>query len=410
MQQIEKRLREGMGLDASTIGSSSIQRTIRLRMKAVGIESVEDYARLLTASAAEWNQLVEAVVVTETWFFRDRQAFDALARMIHKEWLPHHVNGRVRILSLPCSSGEEPYSIAMALLDAGIPAARFTVDAVDLSQRVLEKALAGVYGRNSFRGQELDFRERHFTRVNEQYSVRQPIRECVTFGQANLLGDDFPLSGTGFDYIFCRNLLIYFDRVTQQQAFQRLKALLAPGGTLFVGPAEIPLAMENGFSGLNLTMAFACRRTMDSATTREVSNSPKSPKPPRRSLSPPRPTQPIKPPPPTRSKADATAAPSLHNARKLADGGKLDEAVRICRAHLDQQGASVDAYYLLGVIHDAQGNPSAREFYRKALYLNPDHYESLLQLALLAEREGDAHTARNLRRRAQRRAPSPEPG
>ena len=410
MQQIEKRLREGMGLDASTIGSSSIQRTIRLRMKAVGVGSVEDYAHLLTTSVAEWNQLVEAVVVTETWFFRDRQAFDALTRMVHKEWLPTHSHGRVRILSLPCSSGEEPYSIAMALLDAGISVARFTVDAVDLSQRVLEKALAGVYGRNSFRGQELGFRERHFTRVNEQYSVRQPVRECVTFGQANLLGDDFPLTGTGYDFIFCRNLLIYFDRVTQQQAFERLKALLAPGGTLFVGPAEIPLAMENGFSGLNLTMAFACRRTMESATAREAPAAPRLPKPPRSSPSPPRLPERIKPPQPVRPKAEAAAAPSLESARKLADGGKLEEAGHICRAHLDQQGASVDAYYLLGVIHDAQGNPAAREYYRKALYLDPEHYESLLQLALLAEREGDALTARNLRRRAQRRATSPEPG
>jgi chemotaxis protein methyltransferase WspC len=403
MERIEKRLREGMGLDASTIGSSSLQRTIRLRMKSAGMESIEDYARLLATSATEWNQLVEAVVVTETWFFRDRQAFEALTRMIHKEWMPAHATGRVRILSLPCSSGEEPYSIAMSLLDSGVPAARFTVDAVDLSQRVLDKALAGVYGRNSFRGQELDFRERHFTRVNEQYSIRQPVRECVTFGQANLLGDDFPLTGPGYDYIFCRNLLIYFDRVTQQQAFQRLKALLAPGGTVFVGPAEIPLAMENGFSGLNLTMAFACRRTTESAAARTASHAPKLPKPSRSAPPPPRPPELAKPAQPNRPKPAAVTAPSLESARQLADGGKLDEAVRICRAHLDQLGASVDAYYLLGVIHDAQGNPSAREYYRKALYLDPDHYESLLQLALLAERDGDAHAARNLRRRAQRR-------
>ena len=89
-------------------------------------------------------------------------------------------------------------------------------------------------------------------------------------------------------------------------------------------------------------------------------------------------------------------------ARELADGGKLEEATRVCHAHLDQHGASVQAYYLLGVIHDAQGSPVAQEFYRKALYLDPNHYESLLQMALLAEKNGDTNTARNLRRRAQR--------
>lgn len=407
MQRIEKRLREGMGLDATTIGSSSLQRTIRLRMKAVGAERVEDYEHLIATSATEWNRLVEAVVVTETWFFRDRQAFAALTDMVLKQWLPAHATGRARILSLPCSSGEEPYSIAMALLDAGVPAARLAVDAVDLSQRVIEKALAGVYGKNSFRGQELSYRDRHFTREGDLYSVRQPARECVTFRQANLLGEGFPLARASYDFIFCRNLLIYFDRVTQQLAFQRLESLLVAGGTLFVGPAEIPLAMKNGFTGLNLTMAFACRRATEQANAKRPAAPPRTAKASRRVAMPP----PLPKPTPPRgplahaSRAEAPAAVALEQARRLADGGQLEEAVRLCRAHLDQQGASVDAYYLLGAIHDAQGDPSAREFYRKALYLDPSHYESLLQMALWAEREGDANAARNLRRRAQRREP-----
>lgn len=398
-----------MGLDAATIGSSSLQRTIRLRMKAVGAERVEDYEHLIVTSAAEWNQLVEAVVVTETWFFRDRQAFAAMTDMVLKHWLPAHATGRVRILSLPCSSGEEPYSIAMALLDAGVPAARFAVDAVDLSQRVIEKALAGVYGKNSFRGQDLAYRDRHFSREGELYSVRQPVRECVTFRQANMLGDDFPLARASYDFIFCRNLLIYFDRATQQQAFRRLESLLVSGGTLFVGPAEIPLAMENGFGGLNLTMAFACRRASELANGKRtaVLARPAKVSRPAPVPAPPAMSKPI--PPKTKvahaSRAEAPTMVALEQARQLADGGQLDEAVRVCRAHLDAQGASVDVYYLLGVIHDAQNDPAAREFYRKALYLDPNHYESLLQMALWAEREGDASTARNLRRRAQRREP-----
>jgi len=401
-----------MGLDATTIGSSSLQRTIRLRMKAMGAADVEAYEHLIATSAAEWNQLVEAVVVTETWFFRDRQAFSALADMMHKNWLPAHATGRARILSLPCSSGEEPYSITMAMLDAGVPASRFVVDAVDLSQRVIEKALGGVYGKNSFRGQDLEYRDRHFSREGELFSVRLPVRECVTFRQANLLGEGFPLVRASYDYIFCRNLLIYFDRATQQQAFRRLEGLLVPGGTLFVGPAEIPLAMENGFSGLNLAMAFACRRASELPNGKRTAVLPRPAK-----VSPrlPAPVQIGKPAAPKVGIARANGVEkavvvALDHARQLADGGQLEEAVRICRAHLDQQGASVDAYYLLGVIHDAQGNPAAREFYRKALYLDPNHYESLLQMALWAERDGDAHTARNLRRRAQRREPEQQPG
>ena len=390
-----------MGLDAETIGSSSLQRIVRLRMKAAAAATIEDYERMLNTSATEWNHLVEAVVITETWFFRDRQAFSAMTNMVLLDWLPKNTTGRVNILSLPCSSGEEPYSIAMSLLDAGVPAGRFAIDGVDLSQHALAKAVAGIYGKNSFRGQDLAYRERHFKSEGDSFALKQNIRDCVTFKQANLLSDTFNLGVGRYHFIFCRNLLIYFDRETQQRAFAKLESLLAPGGTLFVGPAEVPLALENSFSPVNLPMAFACRRESAGVPTRRISRSARSPKPP-----PPAPVEQRKILPVPLKAKSATSAKSatdhLLAARELADGGKLDEATRLCHAHLDQHGASVHAYYLLGVIHDAQGLPAAQEFYRKALYLDPNHYDSLLQMALLAEKNGDVGTARNLRRRAQR--------
>jgi chemotaxis protein methyltransferase WspC len=148
-------------------------------------------------------------------------------------------------------------------------------------------------------------------------------------------------------------------------------------------------------------MAFACRRATAGATARRITTTTRSTKIiPRAALVTP-PAAPIAPKP-----KPVTAAKSpvdqLAQARELADGGKLEEAMQICHLHLEQRGASVQAYYLLGVIHDAQGNAVAQDFYRKALYLDPNHYESLLQMALLAEKNGDSGTARNLRRRAQR--------
>lgn len=390
-----------MGLDAETIGSSSIQRIVRLRMKAAAAATVEEYERMLNTSATEWNHLVEAVVITETWFFRDRQAFSAMTNMILLDWLPKKATGRVNILSLPCSSGEEPYSIAMSLLDAGVPAGRFSIDAVDLSQRALAKATAGVYSKNSFRGQDLSYRERHFKPEGDGYLLKQSVRDCVKFQQTNLLSDTFNLGVACYDFIFCRNLLIYFDRETQHRAFAKLESLLARGGTLFVGPAEVPLALENNFSPVNLPMAFACRRGADGAQARRATTTARALKPPSRAPAAP----PAAASPTVKVKPAESAKPALDHlamARELADGGKLEEATRVCHAHLDQHGASVQAYYLLGVIHDAQGSPVAQEFYRKALYLDPNHYESLLQMALLAEKNGDAGTARNLRRRAQR--------
>src|SRR6516164_5047864 len=161
MKEIERVLREKIGLDPTSIGSSLIQRSIRLRMKNRGLKQAGEYERLLADSDAEWAELVESVVVCETWFFRDHDPFVALTRLVVEEWLPANPDGVVRILSVPCSSGEEPYSLAMALVDAGAPPQRFAIDAVDISTRALAHAAKGVYGKNSFRGKNLAFRNRH---------------------------------------------------------------------------------------------------------------------------------------------------------------------------------------------------------------------------------------------------------
>ena len=120
MEQIEKMLRERMGLDAASVGSGSIQRIIRLRMKGLGIPDATAYRELLSRSRAEWDELVEAVVVTETWFFRDPEAFGVVVEAARA--CPS--GSTLRVLTIPCSSGEEPYSLAIALRDADISAER----------------------------------------------------------------------------------------------------------------------------------------------------------------------------------------------------------------------------------------------------------------------------------------------
>src|SRR5689334_17135731 len=109
MKEIEQSLREKMGLDAASIGSSLVSRSVRSRMKANGFKAVEDYKVFLKSSGTEWEQLVEAVVITETWFFRDSEPFTALARVFTEQWLPANSEVKARLLSVPCSSGEEPF-------------------------------------------------------------------------------------------------------------------------------------------------------------------------------------------------------------------------------------------------------------------------------------------------------------
>src|SRR6059058_176032 len=110
MTQIEALLRQTMGLDSASIGSTLIQRTVRLRIKTLGLKNAEEYECLLQSSPTEWNELMESVVVTETWFFRDREPFNALVRLVLSERAPANLTQPLKLLSIPCSSGEEPYS------------------------------------------------------------------------------------------------------------------------------------------------------------------------------------------------------------------------------------------------------------------------------------------------------------
>ncbi len=408
MTQIEHLLRHTIGLDAATIGSTLIQRAVRLRMKSLGLKKTDDYERLLESNGREWNELIESVLVTETWFFREREAFGALARLVVDEWLPAHPTGPLRVLSVPCSSGEEPYSLVMALLDAGVLPLRFQIDAADISARSLERARLGVYRKNSFRGKDLGFRARYFRQTREGLVLSPAIRSCVHFHPGNLLSTDF-LAGRGnYDFIFCRNLLIYFDLPTRRKALERIERLLTPSGVLFVGPSEQPLVIAHGLVSAGIPMAFACRRADDAPAIHAGHRQPARPQPRRaigatpRPNGSPRPVAGREPSNPLPAKPSPVPQGELERARSLADAGRLEEAAQICEAHLHHYGASAQAYYLLGLLRDARGEAGAVDCYRKALYLEPNHYDSLLQMALLSQKNGDTARARSFKSRAQR--------
>src|SRR5438132_12641699 len=107
MKSIEQLLSAKIGLDAASVGSAAIERAVRLRMKNLRLKEIAAYRRLLSSSPAEWDEFIQSVIVTETWFFRDREPFDLLVRFVNERWLPGHAAGQLRLLSLPCASGEE---------------------------------------------------------------------------------------------------------------------------------------------------------------------------------------------------------------------------------------------------------------------------------------------------------------
>lgn len=409
LDAIKTLLRQATGLDSSTLGSSAVDRAVEARMTACRVKDLRLYLeRLRAPEGHELQELVEAIVVPETWFFRDTEAFGALAQLAQAGLAKSEASRVLRVLSLPCSTGEEPYTIAMALIGAGIAAERFHVDAMDISERALAKARRCHYGRNSFRGTDLAFRDRHFTPTEGGWHLRPEIRRQVRFHARNLFADGDLPGNVAYDFIFCRNLLIYFDRPTQDRAIALLAARLSPDGALFVAPAEVALLMDHGFAPLRIPRAFALRAPVGKAA--EPASPPilparrPTPLPP---VARPAPVVKVLPLKPVPIAAVSTAKPSssddLQTIRRLADLGELAEAAKLGTRHLQAHGPSAEAYYLMGVVHDADGRTAeAAEFYRRAIYLDPRHHEALVQFSLLRERQGDHAGARALFDRARR--------
>jgi chemotaxis protein methyltransferase WspC len=397
----ENLLKASMGLSAASIGPAAIERAVQERLSACRLEDLPAYLACVSGSTRELQALIEAVVVPETWFFRDRHAFTALARLAQAEWLPAHPEGVLSLLSLPCSTGEEPYSMAMALLDANVPAHRFRVDAVDISARNLAKGERGVYGRNSFRGQDVGFRERYFDGALEASCVREAVRQQVRFQQGNLFDADFLPGVAIYDVIFCRNVLIYFDRPMQDRVLVVLNRLLTATGVLFVAPAETGLPGAHAMTSTNEPLAFAFRKAGVLA--------PRPKRKPVQLLAAPAPVRLVPPAAPVRQAVPAAPAPSrprapdLVEATRLANQGHFVEAATRCEAHMHQCGPSAPAFYLMGLVRDATGNhPEAAVYYRKALYLDPNHYDTQIHLALLMDKQGDPAGAQVVRNRTRR--------
>ncbi|ALU90207.1 CheR family methyltransferase [Herbaspirillum rubrisubalbicans] len=412
LPHIAELLKAAMGLDMATVGSSLIERVVRERMAALEITDDSLYLAVLQTSEAQLQALIESAVVPETWFFRDREAIFATARLARQR-LAEQPAVPVRILSLPCSTGEEPYSLAMALQEEGVAPTQFVIDAYDIRTRSLEIAAAGVYGRNSFRGQDLGFRDRHFTPHEQGWQLQQEIRQQVRFAPGNLLAPDFLRQAAPYDFIFCRNVLIYFEREVQQQVVDLLESLMKPDALVFVGPAEGGILLSPRMESAGIALAFGFRKRSSplrpsrlpawitppqviSAAPSTVCGAPRT------GLTAVT-TRPAMPQP------TATAPTLLQQARVLADQGQFTQAEALCEQVMVEQGPSAEAFYLQGLIHDASGQDElAQRSYRKALYLQPQHQAALLQLAALLQAQGDAAGAERMRQRAARVSPVPE--
>jgi chemotaxis protein methyltransferase CheR len=206
------------------------------------------------------RQIVEAMTTNETSFFRDRDPFNALSQAV----LPalcgqREASRRITIWSAACSTGQEPYSIAMSILDHPLITADWQVEviATDINEEILERAKRARYSQLEVnRGLPVSMLVRHFERADTDWRVLQPVRKLVRFKSLNLAE---PFDLPQMDVVFLRNVLIYFDPATKSQVLRRVRRVLRPDGFLFLGGAETTLGLDDGFERVAVGSTIAYR-------------------------------------------------------------------------------------------------------------------------------------------------------
>lgn len=338
-------LADRAGLGVTGTMRDRLVRCLHQAAEAQGVP-VGQYASQVLTSTARLQELIEDVTVQESSFFRDEKQFEALARHVLPGLRPP-----VRIWSAGCARGQEPYSLAMLLLELGYPDA--SVIATDISARALSFARDGRYPAAALRGLSPERRDSGLARDGDLWTVREPVRRLVTFTAHNLAVDTPPFPPGHCPVIFCRNVLIYFRRDTLLRALQRIRDWLPPGGVLFLGYSESLWQVTDIFELVRLGDAFLYRKPADAAAQTTTLSEP-APVPPAPADTGPAPET-------------GTLAPSgpsevtnlLRRGESAMADGDLATAATAFRQAAYLDGGQPLAHFQLGLVLEVQGRGAA---------------------------------------------------
>jgi chemotaxis protein methyltransferase WspC len=404
---IEKVLANRIGLEPDAIGTRLIKSAVARRMLALRIEGSGDYERLLDESEAEFQALVDEVVVPESWFFRDERPFEWLRELIRARWMNDPRLRSLRILSLGCAGGEEPYSIAILALDLGLSPRRIEIDAVDISERRLSIAREAIYGPHAFRGDNSvgppGYRDRFFQPHPLGHELNDVAKSVVRFVHGSVIDPRLLEASAPYDIVLCRNVFIYLNRDARARLIATIDRLLAPEGALVVGHADRldSAALRSRYRPAGQPGCCVHQKLAPSVKANDADATPKRSAPRARAASAPPPSAAIQPKMPA-PRVDSVDA-SVEHAAELANQGKIHDAIAVCERIIRRKGPTAGAFFLMGMIRQAAGERApAEDCFKKAVYLDPTHTDALLALALLAERRGDFGQAAGYRRRLER--------
>ncbi len=385
------------------------------RAEATGSGSLSDYYDLLTTDAereTELKRLLANLSVQETQFFRNRPQFDALHKyvipeIIRRKAREHH---SVRVWSAGCSTGQEPYSVAMTVLDVLPDPEGWAIEIMgtDLNDEALEAARRGWYPDRRLNGVDRPNLEKFFRQEGKGYAVAEPLRRLVRFERHNLVTDPLPIGSFGTcDVVFCRNVIIYFTHETAKYVIEHFFDILNPGGYLFLGHSETLWKMSAKYSLVEMGDAFIYRKPLPRSLEgrrfiperrlrdiglpphvrsdrRQRGNEKRAPATPQLKAKAEQPED--------CKKLESTGAPEkemVRTGRLHLDLGEYDKAVTCFSSALEQNRTDDEAYFLMGLGLEKQNDlEGAAECYRKAIYCNEAFSLARYHLGNVLERTG----------------------
>lgn len=250
-EYIRKLVYERSRINLGTEKKDLVTTRVSKRLRALRLPGFEQYCQYLSSPEGkdEITLLVDAISTNHTFFFREKQHFEFMEEDIFPKWLKESsTSDQFRIWSAACSSGEEMYSAAITLAESKVQ--KWEITASDISTRILEKAQNGVFSYDRVKTIPHPILKKHFQEGQGKWEgffrVKGLLREQCRYHHLNLLQETYPFRG-GFDLVFCRNVMIYFDTETQQELCDKLYDHTKPGGYLFIGHSESLMGVKHKF-------------------------------------------------------------------------------------------------------------------------------------------------------------------
>ncbi len=227
-----KNIKVKTGIDLSLYKEAQMKRRLTSHYEKRGFKNFDDYYNAINKDKSLLDEFLDRMTINVSEFYRNAQRWDVLEKKIFPQLLER--NRKLKVWSAACSTGEEPYSLAM-VLSTYLPLNEITIHATDLDMGVIDRAKVGLYPERALKEVPLPIKNKYFINEGNFYQVKDEVKRTVNFKQQNLLEDKYD---SGFDLIVCRNVMIYFTEEAKDQIYMNFSKALKPGGILFVGSTE----------------------------------------------------------------------------------------------------------------------------------------------------------------------------